>query len=98
MSTGFRNEKGRQLRRPLWNYRGSLEIKGEGRSSSPLSWGNWKWSAQGSPVIFIDSPATPIHPKSACRHLFRSRIKTVRPRLAQEAQKAIPSADNASLD
>jgi hypothetical protein len=52
----------------------------------------------GSPVIFIDSPATPIHLKSACRHLFRSRIKTVRPRLAQEAQKAIPSADNASLD
>ena len=98
LSTRFRNEKGRQLRRPLWNYRGSLEIKGEGRSSSPLSWGNWKWSAQGSPVIFIDSPATPIHAKSACRHLFRSRIKTVRPRLAQEAQKAIPSADNASLD
>jgi hypothetical protein len=57
LSTRFWNEKGRQLRRPLWNYGGSLEIKGEGRSSSPLSWGNWKWSAQGSPVIFIDSPA-----------------------------------------
>jgi hypothetical protein len=63
LSTRFWNEKGRQLRRPLWNYGGSLEIKGEGRSSSPLSWGNWKWSAQGSPVIFIDSPAGPDSPQ-----------------------------------
>ena len=30
------------------------------RSSPPLSWGNWKWSARGRRISGMDTPATPL--------------------------------------
>ena len=42
------------------NYWSIHEINMAGRSSPPLSWGNWKWSARGRRISGMDTPATPL--------------------------------------